>query len=237
MMVRVKQALLGALAVAGVALVVSAPAKAAVGFSVSAGPAYGSYYDDGAGYGPDYGPPPGPDYGPPPYDQGYGGYDPNYGGDPYYDDYAYDEGYYDPSYACDYYTPPWGYPPDFCSYQLWNEPVFFGGSWFSGPIYYRDYGGSRSYWLNGGWRHDEWRGARPGGIDWGRNGNTRWTGDIRHGGRGFAGGNFGGRSGFDNRFNGTAGGFNGGRRDFRGGNFTGGQVGGGGFSGRRDFGG
>ncbi len=152
-MIRVKQALLGALAVAGVALVVSAPAKAAVGFSVSAGPAYGSYYDDGAGYGPDYGPPPGPDYGPPPYDQGYGGYDPNYGGDPYYDDYAYDEGYYDPSYACDYYTPPWGYPPDFCSYQLWNEPVFFGGSWFSGPIYYRDYGGSRSYWLNGGWRH------------------------------------------------------------------------------------
>ncbi len=50
---------------------------------------------------------------------------------------------YDPFYDpyCDYYTPPWGYPLDYCRYQTWNQPVYYGGLWYSGPIYYRAIGG------------------------------------------------------------------------------------------------
>jgi hypothetical protein len=87
---------------------------------------------------------------------------------------------YDPN--CDYYSPPWGYPSDYCQYQLWNEPVFYSGSWYSGPIYYRNVGGANWFWLNGNWRRDEWRGARP-RIDWNRGGNVFWRGDIHRGGR------------------------------------------------------
>lgn len=87
---------------------------------------------------------------------------------------------YDPN--CDYYSPPWGYPSDYCQYQLWNEPVFYSGTWYSGPIYYRTVGGANWFWLNGNWRRDEWRGARP-RIDWNRGGNVFWRGDIRRGGR------------------------------------------------------
>jgi hypothetical protein len=54
-------------------------------------------------------------------------------------------GYYGASYGssyCDYYAPPWGYPPDYCRYQIWNQPVFYGGFWYGGPIYYRHYAGA-----------------------------------------------------------------------------------------------
>lgn len=126
---------------------------------------YGGYY----GADP-YGPPPPPDYGPPPA-------------------YGYDPAYVDPYAVCeayDYYNPPWGYPPDYCNYNVWYEPVYFGGLWYSGPIYYRDFGGERMFWLNGDWHRDEWRGSRPAHIDWGH--NMRWTGGPMHG-RSFAGGN------------------------------------------------
>ena len=89
--------------------------------------------------------------------------------------------------SCDYYTPPWGYPADYCRYQLWSEPVYYGGVWYSGPIYSRIYGGERWYWLNGDWRHDEWRGARP-NIDWSRGRNVYWKGDVHRGRNDFAGG-------------------------------------------------
>ena len=174
-MKRVTKALLAVLALAGAAIAVSAPANAAgVYFGYGSGPYYGGYYSSSP----------------------YSGYDPYYGyGDPYYDQYA------DP-YACDYYDPPWGYPPDYCLYQTWNDPVYYGGLWYSGPIYYRSYLGANWFWLNGGWRRDEWRGSRPGRIDWDR--NMRWSGPVRH--RDFAGrdnwnganGNgFGNRGGFD----------------------------------------
>ena len=86
---------------------------------------------------------------------------------------------YDPFYDpyCDYYTPPWGYPLDYCRYQTWNQPVYYGGLWYSGPIYHRIVSGVPWYWLNGRWCRDEWRGARPSYIDWGR--NKRWNGN-RH---------------------------------------------------------
>jgi hypothetical protein len=190
-MTLVSKAVIAALAMTGSALALSAPAKAQVSayVGVDGGGAYygGSYQSD---------PYADPYYGDPNYS------DPYYGAPaPYYDEYAYD-GYGDP-YACDYYNPPWGYPPDYCAYQIWQEPIYYGGLWYSGPIYYRSFGGERLFWLNGGWRHDEWRGARPGHIDWGR--NMRWNGAIQHRG-GFAGGgrfngrnDFAGRNGFGGR--------------------------------------
>lgn len=149
-------------------------------------PAVAQTYD--GYYGPDpYGPPPPPDYGPPPPQPDYAPPPPAYGYEPAYGD----------PYACDaydYYDPPWGYPPDYCNYNVWYEPVYVGGLWYSGPVYYRDFGGERMFWLNGGWHHDEWRGARPAHIDWGR--NMRWAGSPMRG-RSFGGanvlrGNYGG---------------------------------------------
>ncbi len=93
--------------------------------------------------------------------------------------FGYDGGYF--SDPCDYYDyydqpPPWGLPPDYCEYPVNFEPVYFGGSWYRGPIYYRWYGGGRMYWLNGGWRRDEWRGARPSSIRWSDRGGWNNTG-------------------------------------------------------------
>ena len=86
--------------------------------------------------------------------------------------------------SCDYYTPPWGYPSDYCRYQIWSDPVYSGGIWYGGPIYFRTYGGTNWFWLNNGWRRNEWRGARP-RIDWSRGGNRYWSGNIvRRGGNG-----------------------------------------------------
>jgi hypothetical protein len=157
----VTKAVLAALAMTGSIMAVSSPAKAQVSAYVGIGdPGY---------------------YGPDPYA------DPYYG-DPYYAD-PYDSAYADP-YACDYYDPPWGYPPDYCAYQIWQQPIYVGGIWYSGPVYYRGFGADRMFWLNGGWHRDEWRGARPGRIDWGR--NMRWSGPVHHfTGRG---GNFAGRA-------------------------------------------
>lgn len=104
--------------------------------------------------------------------------------DGYADNAPYSDVDYDTS--CDYYTPPWGYPADYCRYQLWSEPVYYGGVWYSGPIYSRFYGGERWYWLNGDWRHDEWRGVRP-NIDWNRGRNVYWKGDLHRGRDDFAG--------------------------------------------------
>src|SRR5438105_8721607 len=172
---RVTRAALAAIAMATAAAALAAPANAqSLSFGVTVGDPYAGGY-----VGPDpYGPPPA--YAPAPYDDAYGyGYDP-YGAVPYAaDPYAYAA---DPYAACatyDYYNPPWGYPPDFCNYQVWQEPIYVGGLWYSGPTYYRTYGGERMFWLNGGWRPDEWRGARPSRIDWGR--NRYWSGSIMHG--------------------------------------------------------
>jgi hypothetical protein len=99
---------------------------------------------------------------------GYGGYysvGANYGYSPY----------------CDYYSPPWGYPQDYCNYGLWYDPIYYSGSWYSGPIYYRRFAGYNWYWLHGEWRRDQWNGPRP-RIDWNDRRNHRWDGDRRRGG-------------------------------------------------------
>ncbi len=66
---------------------------------------------------------------------GYYGPPPGYYGrpDPYCDPYG---PYYDP-YDCDDYGPP-GY---------WDEPVFYDGIWFNGPLRWRWYGGHREFWV------------------------------------------------------------------------------------------
>src|SRR5262245_52736331 len=110
-----------------------------------------NYQYQDPGYDPNYDPNYSQQYGPS-YDQQYYGdqYAYDYGYDWYGDDYGYRYDYTDPFYFtvsfynplydpfydpyCDYYTPPWGFPPDYCRYQLWNQPVYFGGSWYSGPI-------------------------------------------------------------------------------------------------------
>jgi hypothetical protein len=94
---------------------------------------------------------------------------------------------------CDYYDyydapPPWGLPPDYCDYPVYFEPVFFDGTWYRGPIYYRWTRGRRMFWLHGGWRADAWRGPRLPSIDWqtrgGINHGFRPGMNFRHGFRG-----------------------------------------------------
>ena len=85
---------------------------------------------------------------------------------------------------CDYYdyydeAPPWGLPPDYCDYPVYSEPVYFGGYWYRGPIYYRWYHGRRLFWLHGGWHEDGWRGARPPRISWQNRGG--WNNGFRPG--------------------------------------------------------
>jgi hypothetical protein len=88
---------------------------------------------------------------------------------------------------CDYYDyydepPPWGLPPDYCNYPVYFEPVYYDGYWYRGPIYSRWYGGERLFWLNGGWRHDEWRGGGRPDIRWqDRGGWGRGNGAYRGG--------------------------------------------------------
>ena len=65
--------------------------------------------------------------------------------------YDYDSGGY-----CDR----WGCPDEYWDMPVYYGPVFYDGSWFQGPTYYRDYGGARWFWVHGGWRRDEWRHPR-----------------------------------------------------------------------------
>src|SRR5215208_6430362 len=177
-MMQVKKAVLGAVLLAGTALALAVPAQAQV-----------VQFQGYVGTGPNYGPDPNYAAEQPYSDQGYEdqygdayGYDNGYG-DPYgYDSGAYNYDYADPFYFtastyspvydpfydpyCDYYTPPWGFPLDYCRYQTWNQPIYYGGLWYSGPIYYRAISGVNWYWLNGSWCRDQWSGARPAYIDW-----------------------------------------------------------------------
>ena len=108
-----------------------------------------------------------------PYGQGYGSlYNGDYGyGDPAYDPYGY--GYAPDGIGIDYasggYCDEWGCPADYYDMPVYYGSIYYGGSWFNGPHYYRDYGGSRQYWVHGGWHNDGWSGARP---NWYRPGRT-----------------------------------------------------------------
>jgi len=138
---------------------------------------YGSdgYYDDGGYY--------------------QGAYDDGYYGAGYYDA-PYDDGYYDDGYYgadaygyCDTY----GCPDSYWNLPIYYGPVYYNDVWFNGPLYYRDWGGRRQYWIHGGWRYDAWRGDRPSryregrygpalGLSWYRNNHVYrqgWRGGTR----------------------------------------------------------
>ncbi len=92
-------------------------------------------------------------------DQGYEGdyYDQGY--DPGYDQYAeygaYGE-YGDDAYGyCDEY----GCPEDYYDLPIYDGEVYYNGLWLTGPLYYRDWGGGRQFWVHGGWRSSQYRGG------------------------------------------------------------------------------
>jgi hypothetical protein len=68
------------------------------------------------------------------------------------------------SYDSGGYCDRWGCPDGYWDYPIYDCPVFYGGSWYRGPVYYRRSFGRTYYWIHGDWRRDEWRGARPGGY-------------------------------------------------------------------------
>lgn len=82
----------------------------------------------------------------------------------------------------DYYDapPPWGLPPDYCAYPVYTEPVFWDGTWYRGPIYYRWDRGVRVFWLNGGWHRNGWRGGPAPAVQWRE--DVRWRRAGWHGG-------------------------------------------------------
>lgn len=108
---------------------------------------------------------------------GYGYYGPGYG-------YAYGPGYGGDD--CDYYDyydvpPPWGLPPGYCGYPVYYGPVYWGDTWYRGPIYYRWDGDRRLFWLNGGWRHNEWHHRYRPHIEWRDRSYGHWRGGYSGG--------------------------------------------------------
>jgi hypothetical protein len=48
-----------------------------------------------------------------------------------------------------------GYSP--CDAQYYYEPIYYGGAWYHGPYRWRMENGERVFFVNGGWRRNEWR--------------------------------------------------------------------------------
>jgi hypothetical protein len=49
--------------------------------------------------------------------------------------------------------------------QMYYDPIYISGAWYHGPYRWRMEGGERVFWVNGGWRRNEWRGgAIPGSL-------------------------------------------------------------------------
>ena len=123
------------------------------------------------------------------YAQGYGAYD--------------DQAYYDADYGAGY-CDTYGCPEDYYDLPVFYGDVYYDNSWLTGPLYYRDWYGSRQFWVHGGWRSAQYRGGRFGpalGRNWYRQN------------RGF-------RNGFTNRnaYRGYSGGYR--QRSFNGRNFS-----------------
>ncbi|MEY4965605.1 MAG: hypothetical protein RL274_1188 [Pseudomonadota bacterium] len=95
-------------------------------------------------------------------DPSYGGYDQEDYGNGYDDAYARgaygEEGAYGDEYAigyCDQY----GCPEDYYDLPIYDGQVYYDNGWLTGPLYYRDWGGRRQFWIRGGWRHSQYRGG------------------------------------------------------------------------------
>ena len=119
--------------------------------------------------------------------------------------FSYDSGGYCDDYGC---------PNDFWNMPVYYGPVFWGGYWYDGPLYYRVWRGQRQYWIRGAWRFEDWRGPRPGwwrpgrigpalGMDYYRSHgfHGRWDNDRRDfNNRGFGNrGDYRNDGRFDNR--------------------------------------
>jgi hypothetical protein len=66
------------------------------------------------------------------------------------------------------------YGPGYSAYddQYYYEPIYIGGYWYHGPYRWQMRHGQRMFFVDGRWRHDEWRGgARPNSITF-RNGGS-----------------------------------------------------------------
>jgi hypothetical protein len=68
------------------------------------------------------------------------------------------------SYESGGYCDRWGCPDEFWNYPLYYCPVFYDGSWYKGPVYYRRKQDELWFWIHGGWHRDEWDGPRPHGA-------------------------------------------------------------------------
>ena len=134
---------------------------------------------------------------------GYDSYGPGYD-DNYADGYGYNQppGGVPYDYDSGGYCDEWGCPDDYYDLPVYYGSVYYGGSWFNGPLYYRDWGGGRQFWVHGGWHSDGWRGPRPSWYREGRYGpalGRSFYGSNRFGG-GYAQQYRGGYNrGFDNR--------------------------------------
>jgi hypothetical protein len=70
------------------------------------------------------------------------------------------------------YVSPYG--PGYVAYDddYYYDPIFISGSWYHGPYRWRMHGGEREFFVNDGWRRNEWRGgAMPNTIMF-RNGGS-----------------------------------------------------------------
>lgn len=153
-----------------------------VGGAMAASPAVAQPYEDD-GYYDDA------------YDEGYG--DPAY--DPAYDAYAAQEGYADP--YCDAY----GCPDEYYDLPVYYGDYYYDGSWLTGPVYWRSFGGARQFWIHGGWRSAQYRGGRFGaalGRSHYRN-SGNYARNYNYGNRGYSYGNrnysYGNRGSYGNR--------------------------------------
>ena len=71
--------------------------------------------------------------------------------------------------------------PDYVPYdaEFYYDPIYIGGGWYHGPYRWRMMHGVRVFWVDGRWRHNEWRGPVPATLVF-RNGGY-WRGG-RYGG-------------------------------------------------------
>ncbi len=100
--------------------------------------------------------------------------------------------YYDPYECDDYYG-------DYYDYYD-GPPIFFGGTWYDGPLQSRYYGGHREFYVNGGWHtSDHYRGGghfyaggHSGYSGGGRGGSYSGGGGFHGGGGSYGGSHSGG---------------------------------------------
>jgi hypothetical protein len=49
---------------------------------------------------------------------------------------------------------PYRFRPAYCGYPVYGQPLFVDGAWYRGPVYVRNVGGQRYFWVHDGWVRD-----------------------------------------------------------------------------------